>query len=182
MVNPGDVVTVLFPGAHTTKRRPAVVVSSAEYHRTRPDVIVGVLTTQTARATGPTDYQLLDWSSAGLRAPTAFRSFLLTFPATEVTVIGKLPPRDWQEVQSRLGTAVSVRTLDTDTAEQEQKLKEEALKELAETQARLIVAHTEQEAEQVAKEEALLKAEAERLKAEKLAAKLKELGLDPDAL
>ncbi len=168
-------MTVLFPGAHTTKRRPAVVVSSAEYHRTRPDVIVGVLTTQTARATGSTDYLVLDWSSAGLRAPTAFRSFLLTFPTTDVTVIGKLSPRDWLEVQSRLGTAVSVRTPDTDKAEQEQKLKETALKELAEAQARLALTQTEKEVEKTAREAALEKAE-------KLAAKLKELGLDPDAL
>ena len=173
---------VLFPGVHATKRRPAVVVSSAEYHRTRPDVIVGVLTTQVAKATGPTDSVVLDWSSAGLRAPTAFRSFVLTFPATEVTVIGKLSPRDWQEVQSRLGTAVSVRTPDTDKAEQEQKLKETALKELAEAQTRLRLAQTEKETELAAKEAALEKAETERLKAEKLAAKLKELGIDPDAL
>jgi mRNA interferase MazF len=45
--NPGDVVTVDFPGVAGIKRRPAVVLSSSTYHATRPDVIVGLITTQT---------------------------------------------------------------------------------------------------------------------------------------
>ena len=43
--NPGDVVTVDFPGVTGVKRRPAVVLSSATYHANRPDVIVGLITT-----------------------------------------------------------------------------------------------------------------------------------------
>jgi mRNA interferase MazF len=37
---PGDIVTVDFPGVTGIKRRPAVVLSSAAYHVTRPDTIV----------------------------------------------------------------------------------------------------------------------------------------------
>jgi Uma2 family endonuclease len=37
--NPGDVVTVDFPGVTGVKRRPAVVLSSATYHANRPDVL-----------------------------------------------------------------------------------------------------------------------------------------------
>ncbi len=55
MPDPGDVVTVDFVGATGLKRRPAVVVSSALYHTHRPDLVVGVLTTQTAQATTPLD-------------------------------------------------------------------------------------------------------------------------------
>jgi hypothetical protein len=38
--NQGDVVLLEFPGARLTKRGPAVVLSSAEYHAERPDVVV----------------------------------------------------------------------------------------------------------------------------------------------
>lgn len=61
--NSGDVVTVDFPGVTGIKRRPAVVLSSATYHANRPDVIVGLITTQTT-ALGVTDYALQDWQAA----------------------------------------------------------------------------------------------------------------------
>ena len=57
-VKPGDVVTVNFPGALGVKRRPAGVVSTQVYHTTRPDVVLGLLTSQITGATGPTDYIL----------------------------------------------------------------------------------------------------------------------------
>ncbi len=72
MPKPGDVVTVDFPGAMGLKRRPVVVVSSVQYHRERPDVIVAVLTTNTAAATATTDYILQDWHSSGLHVSLRF--------------------------------------------------------------------------------------------------------------
>ncbi|WP_448564286.1 type II toxin-antitoxin system PemK/MazF family toxin [Trichothermofontia sp.] len=47
--NASDVVTVDFPGITGTKRRPAVVLSSAVYHAHRPDVIIGLITLQQKR-------------------------------------------------------------------------------------------------------------------------------------
>ena len=108
MIKPGDVVTVDFPGALGVKRRPAVVISTDKYHTTRPDVVLGLLTSQVAGATGPTDYILQDWSAAGLHSVSAFRAFLATLPATNVVVIGHLTDRDWQEVQARLRIALAV--------------------------------------------------------------------------
>ena len=58
MADPGDVVTVDFVGATGTKRRPAFVVPSALYHQHRPDLVLGVLTSQVSRATIPLDYVL----------------------------------------------------------------------------------------------------------------------------
>ena len=66
MFNPGDLVVLDFPGVMGVKRRPTVVISSPVYHASRPDVVVGLITSQTA-APGPTDYVLQDWSQAGLR-------------------------------------------------------------------------------------------------------------------
>ncbi|HEV8718635.1 MAG TPA: type II toxin-antitoxin system PemK/MazF family toxin, partial [Candidatus Binatia bacterium] len=98
--NPGDVVAVNFPGATGIKRRPAVILSSAVYYSSRPDVIVGLITSQTAAAVGPTDYLLQDWTQAGLRVPSAFRSFLATLPpSTNPVLVGHLSARDWQGVR-----------------------------------------------------------------------------------
>lgn len=44
--NPGDVVTVDFPGVTGIKRRPSVVLSSTTYNTIRSDVIIGLVTTQ----------------------------------------------------------------------------------------------------------------------------------------
>ena len=98
MFNPGDVVVLDFPGVRGVKRRPTVVISSPVYHASRPDVVVGLITGQTV-APGSTDYVLQDWSQAGLRIPSVFRSFFATLPrATHSTLVGHLSDRDWQGV------------------------------------------------------------------------------------
>ena len=86
MFNPGDVVVIDFPGVTGVKRRPTVVVSSPVYHTARPDRVVGLMTRQTT-ALGPTDYVLRDWSQAGLRVPSVFRSFFATLPPTTHPVL-----------------------------------------------------------------------------------------------
>ncbi|HLK60158.1 MAG TPA: type II toxin-antitoxin system PemK/MazF family toxin [Chthonomonadaceae bacterium] len=80
MLQPGDVVTVPFQGVTGTKQHPAVVLSSSSYHSNRPDAILGLLTTQIADATTPTDYVLQDWAEAGLHRASAFRAFFVTVP------------------------------------------------------------------------------------------------------
>ena len=99
MPSPGDVVTVSFPGARGTKRRPAVVVSSDIYHNERPDLILGILTMNLSSATASTDYVLQDWSAAGLHSASAFRSYFGMALPTDVHVVGQLSTRDWQAVK-----------------------------------------------------------------------------------
>ncbi|MCC6423677.1 MAG: type II toxin-antitoxin system PemK/MazF family toxin [Phycisphaerales bacterium] len=106
-MNPGEVIWIDFPGVVQTKRRPAVILSSTSYHSTRPDVIVGLITSQLAKATAPTDYHLQDWQAAGLRVPSAFRSFLITLPqASIVSTMGTLSATDWNQVQVRIKLAM----------------------------------------------------------------------------
>lgn len=102
---PGVVVTVDFAGATGLKRRPAVVVSGDLYHAHRPDLILGILTTQTASASTPTDYLLHDWHAAGLNRPSAFRAYFSMAERGTVRVIGHLSERDWQGVRSCVGNA-----------------------------------------------------------------------------
>jgi mRNA interferase MazF len=70
LLKPGDVVVVDFPGVMGIKRRPAVVAASDAYQSARPDVIVGLITSQVAGSLGSTDHALADWSAAGLRLPS----------------------------------------------------------------------------------------------------------------
>lgn len=108
MLRPGDVVVCDFRGALATKRRPGVVVSTDLYHANSPDVIVGELTTQVAKARRPTDYTLQDWATAGLHQPSAFRTYFSMAMQTDVVVIGHLSDRDWQEIQVRLRLSLAV--------------------------------------------------------------------------
>jgi mRNA interferase MazF len=107
-MKPGSVVIVNFPGATGVKRRPAVVVSTQLYHAERPDVILAVVTTQTAKANAQTDYILQDWAAAGLKQPSAVRIFLGTRPFGEMAEIGALSGRDWTEVRKRLKISIEV--------------------------------------------------------------------------
>ncbi len=107
-LKPGDVVTADFPGVTGVKRRPVVVVSTLEYHTHRPDVIVGVITSQVANATTPVDHLLQDWATSGLHHPSAFRAFLATLPATAASApIGHCSTRDWQAIQVCLSKAIA---------------------------------------------------------------------------
>jgi mRNA interferase MazF len=95
----GDIVVVDFPGVQGVKRRPTVVVSSDLYHQTRPDVIVGLITSQLASAINPTDHLLQDWQTAGLTKPSAFQSYFATLPRTSITaIIGRTSDRDRQTI------------------------------------------------------------------------------------
>ena len=67
----GDIVLVPFPftDQSTTKRRPAVVISSLAYHRDRPDLIIMAVTSQrpTSDSVGEVEVQLTPHDQALLR-------------------------------------------------------------------------------------------------------------------
>lgn len=103
----GAVIVVNFPGVTGIKRRPVVVLSSPGYHATRPDVIVGLLTSRTVATLSPTDYELQDWKLVGLKKPSVFRSFLATLPrAAQPQVVGRLSERNWIAVRACISKAL----------------------------------------------------------------------------
>jgi mRNA interferase MazF len=105
VLNSGDLVSVDFPGVTGIKRRPAIILSSATYHAIRPDIIVGLITSQ-AKKLGETDYILQDWAVAGLQIESIFRSFIVTLPrSANIIQIGHLSERDWQAVRACLKIA-----------------------------------------------------------------------------
>jgi len=108
MPDAGDVIWIEFPGAVVTKRRPAVVLSSVAYHTARPDVIVGLITSQVAKSAATADHLIANWQAAGLRIPSAFRAFLATLPKSSIiSTVGKLSDLDWRAVQECVRRAIS---------------------------------------------------------------------------
>jgi len=76
----GDVVLVPFPftDQSTTKRRPAVVVSSAAYHRERRDLIILAITSQVRPAATVGEVAIARWKEAGLLKPSVLKPVLAT--------------------------------------------------------------------------------------------------------
>ena len=107
-MKPGDVVVGVLVGAHETKVRPAVVIASATYLAERQDVLVGILTTKLPEPPGRTDHVLLDWRSAGLRAESCFRAYVLTAHRSELNVIGHLSARGWDSVRACVRAAFAI--------------------------------------------------------------------------
>jgi mRNA interferase MazF len=104
----GDIVVVDFVGVRRIKRRPAVIISSDIYRQWRPDMIIGMLTGQVAKATAPPDYLLRDWQIVGLVKPTAFRAFLYTASRKSIiATIGHVTDHDWQEIVRCIRTAMA---------------------------------------------------------------------------
>jgi mRNA interferase MazF len=93
----GDVVLVPFPFSNqaTTKKRPAVVVSSTPYNAVSPDIVIMAITSQTDKTTGPGECMISDWRNAGLLKPSAIKSAIATIEQQLVLKkLGKLSPED----------------------------------------------------------------------------------------
>jgi mRNA interferase MazF len=76
----GDVVLVPFPFTDQTgnKKRPAVVVSSAAYHRERADLILMAVTSQARAFAGIGELPIQEWEKSGLLKPSILKPILFT--------------------------------------------------------------------------------------------------------
>ena len=91
-----------------TKARPAVVIRSSTYLAERPVRLVGIPTPKRPQPLAIMDHLLLDWQSAGLRAPSCFRSDVLTAHRSELTVVGHLGQHDWESVKTSIRAAFAM--------------------------------------------------------------------------
>ena len=91
-----------------TKVRPAVVIASVTYLAEPPGCGCRDSHHEVSRTPGTTDYVLQDWQSAGLRAESCFRAYVLTVHRSELTVIGHLSGRDWESVKARVRAAFAI--------------------------------------------------------------------------
>jgi mRNA interferase MazF len=96
-----DIVLVPFPFTNlsTNKKRPALVISPADYNK-GPDVIIMFITSNLRVFGRPGDYKLTKWKEAGLPKPSMSRMKLATVDKNIVIKkIARLEETDREAVQ-----------------------------------------------------------------------------------
>ena len=105
----GAVVLVPFPftDQSASKQRPAVVVSSAAYHRARPDLIVMAITSQVRLSATFGDVVIDDWRAAGLLKPSAIKPVITTVDQNLVRKsLGTLSSSDQQRLRETVSNII----------------------------------------------------------------------------
>ena len=76
----GDVVLVRFPftDQKSSKKRPAVVVSSFSYNRARPDLILMAITGQVSPSPRLGEVAVVDWKKVGLLKASTIKPIVTT--------------------------------------------------------------------------------------------------------
>jgi mRNA interferase MazF len=103
---PGDVVLVPFPFTDfsTLKQRPCVVLSSARFNRSRPDVILAAITSRVAGRAADDEYLLTEREQrlAGLPRPSKVKAGkIVTIDQRLVRArLGRLPVSSWRRVRA----------------------------------------------------------------------------------
>jgi len=102
--NRGDVVLVsfVFSDESGKKVRPAVVMSSAAYGRSRQEVIIAAITSNIRRRLFG-DHLIADWKGAGLLFPSLVTGVFRTVKRTMVDrKLGSMPRPDMEEMDQKL--------------------------------------------------------------------------------
>ncbi|MBN1771658.1 MAG: type II toxin-antitoxin system PemK/MazF family toxin [Deltaproteobacteria bacterium] len=101
----GDAILVPFPFTDqtATKKRPAVVVSSAAYHRDRPDVILMAVTSQPASGSRVGEVVVARWREAGLLKPSVIKPLVATAErGLLIRKLGRLADEDLELLRGAL--------------------------------------------------------------------------------
>ncbi len=101
---PLDVVVVPFPftDRRTTKRRPALVVSSGSFNQAHEQSILAMITS--VGTDWPSDVAILDWRKADLSVPCKVRFKLFTLDDNLIVrKLGTLSKRDGEAVRKTQG-------------------------------------------------------------------------------
>lgn len=105
----GDIVLVGFPftNLQTTKKRPAVVISNAEYQRQRPDVILLAITSQIRQPLSMGESILVEWQQAGLPKQSVLKPLIATVEQKRVLKrIGTLTSNDQKQLTQVIQTII----------------------------------------------------------------------------
>lgn len=103
-----DVVVVPFPftDRETSKRRPALVVSSLDFNDAHEQSILAMITS--VRVPWPSDVTIQDWHGAGLNVPCKVRFKLFTVDdGLIVRRIGSLSTQDARAVRKALSRVLA---------------------------------------------------------------------------
>ena len=103
-----DIILVDFGFSEETgsKKRPALIISSEDYHRGRHEVIIMAITSN-IRRTLSGDTMIDKWESAGLLYPSLVMGIIRTIKTTMIIrKLGILAQQDFQKVQISLKKAI----------------------------------------------------------------------------
>ena len=105
----GDVVLVPFPftAQSGTKKRPAVVVSSAGYNVNRRDIVIMAITSQVRPPLAFGEAMIADWQSAGLIKASVLKPVFTTIEqGLVVRVMGQLSVADVKSLHEVVGDVI----------------------------------------------------------------------------
>jgi mRNA interferase MazF len=107
----GDIVLLPFPytDLSAAKTRPAVIVSSAFYQTSYPDLVVCYVSSRISEAGKPLDHVIQKWQEAGLLKPSFLRPKFATIdPGLIVLPIGALADTDKASLERMLCKALGL--------------------------------------------------------------------------
>ncbi len=92
-----------FSEGRGSKRRPALIISSDEYHKDRQEVIIAAITSNIERVLVG-DTKIDGWKEAGLLYPSLVTGIIRTIKENMVVhKLGVILQPDFQKVQKNLG-------------------------------------------------------------------------------
>jgi len=100
----GDVVLVLFTFADESgdKRRPAVILSTSDYHRNRQEAIIAAITSNVDRVLFG-DHLIAGWREAGLLWPSTATGIVRTLKRSMIERrLGRMPAADMEAIRGQL--------------------------------------------------------------------------------
>ena len=100
----GNIVLVDFGFSERTgsKKRPALIISGEQYHKSRQEIIAAAITSNTQRILFG-DTKIVDWKEANLIHPSLVTGIIRTIKAVLVLKeLGALSKQDMQKVQENL--------------------------------------------------------------------------------
>lgn len=105
---PGDVILVPYPFGERAggRKRPALVISSDEYHQNTGELIIAQITSRVSAPPRPGDCPIEGWREANLPRPALVRARLATLEASLVLrCLGTLNETDFKAAQAALKSA-----------------------------------------------------------------------------
>jgi mRNA-degrading endonuclease toxin of MazEF toxin-antitoxin module len=95
-------VHFIFTDETEAKRRPAVIISTGEYHHGRQEAIIAAITSNVGRRLIG-DHLIAGWREAGLLFPSVATGIIRTIKQAMIErQLGVMPPEDMQTIREKL--------------------------------------------------------------------------------
>ncbi len=107
----GNIILVPFPFSDqsTTKKRPAVVISSDDYNENSPDIIIMAITSRIEQAFYMGECFIENWQDAGLLRPSSTKPAISTIEKSLILKkLGRLSPRDLIAIDKVLKKLINI--------------------------------------------------------------------------